>query len=71
MQSRLVGLLFPKGSPMATLLVRRGDGQFALAAIDARVACASILASGIDSRVGARGISAPDAADSAAEVEAA
>jgi hypothetical protein len=32
------------GSREATLLVRRGDGQFALARIDARVASAARLA---------------------------
>jgi hypothetical protein len=44
MQSRLIALLASEGSPEATLLVRRGDGQFAFARIDARVAAAARLA---------------------------
>jgi hypothetical protein len=44
MQSRIIGLLAAEGSREATLLVRRGDGQFALARIDARVASAARLA---------------------------
>jgi hypothetical protein len=36
--------LAAEGSREATLLVRRGDGQFALARIDARVAAAARLA---------------------------
>jgi hypothetical protein len=44
MESKLIGLLAAEGSREATLLVRRGDGQFALARIDARVASASRLA---------------------------
>jgi hypothetical protein len=41
MQSQIVALLVPEGSRKATLLVRRGDGQFALEGIDARVATAT------------------------------
>jgi len=44
MESKLIALLAAEGSREATLLVRRGDGQFALARIDARVASASRLA---------------------------
>jgi hypothetical protein len=41
MQSKVIALLAAEGSREATLLVRRGDGQFALARIDARVASAA------------------------------
>ena len=44
MQSKIFALLADEGSREATLVVRRGDGQFALARIDARVASASRLA---------------------------
>jgi hypothetical protein len=44
MQSKFVALLAADGSREATLVVRRGDGQFALARIDARVASAARLA---------------------------
>lgn len=44
MQSKLIALLAAEGNREATLLVRRGDGQFALARIDARVASAVRLA---------------------------
>jgi hypothetical protein len=44
MQSKFIALLAAEGSREATLLVRRGDGQFALARIDARVASAARLA---------------------------
>ena len=44
MQSRIFALLAAEGSREATLVVRRGDGQFALARIDARVASAARLA---------------------------
>lgn len=44
MQSKVIALLAAEGTPEATLLVRRGDGQFALARIDARVASAARLA---------------------------
>jgi hypothetical protein len=44
MESKLIALLPAEGSREATLLVRRGDGQFALARIDARVASAARLA---------------------------
>jgi hypothetical protein len=44
MQSKFVALLPAEGSREATLLVRRGDGQFSLARIDARVASAARLA---------------------------
>ena len=43
-QSQVVALLVPEGSRRATLLVRRGDGQFALERIDARVASATRVA---------------------------
>jgi len=44
MQSKIIALLAAEGSREATLLVRRGDGQFTLARIDARVASATRLA---------------------------
>ena len=44
MQSQIVALLVPRGSQRATLLVRRGNGQFALEGIDARVASATRVA---------------------------
>jgi hypothetical protein len=44
MQSQIIALLVPQGSRRATLLVRRGDGQFALEGIDARVASATRVA---------------------------
>jgi hypothetical protein len=44
MESKLIAFLPAEGSREATLLVRRGDGQFALARIDARVAAAARLA---------------------------
>ena len=44
MQSQIIALLVPQGSRRATLLVRRGNGQFALEGIDARVASASRVA---------------------------
>ncbi len=39
-------MLIPPGSPGATLVVRRGNGQFALERIDARVASAVRAAAG-------------------------
>ena len=44
MESKIVALLAAEGNPEATLLVRRSDGQFALARIDSRVASAARLA---------------------------
>jgi hypothetical protein len=44
MQSKVIALLAAEGCREATLVVRRGDGQFALARIDARVASAARLA---------------------------
>ena len=44
MQSQIIALLVPQGSQRATLLVRRGNGQFALEGIDARVASATRIA---------------------------
>jgi hypothetical protein len=44
MQSQVIALLVPVGSRKATLLVRRGDGQYALQGIDARVASATRVA---------------------------
>ena len=44
MKSQIIALLVPRGSRRATLLVRRGDGQFALERIDARVASATRIA---------------------------
>jgi hypothetical protein len=45
MQSQIIALLLPAGCTQAALLVRRGDGQFALQGIDARVASAARVAS--------------------------
>jgi hypothetical protein len=44
MESKVIALLGAEGNREATLMVRRGDGQFALARIDARVAAAARLA---------------------------
>jgi hypothetical protein len=44
MQSQVIALLALEGSPEATLLVRRGDGQFSLNRIDARLGAAARLA---------------------------
>jgi hypothetical protein len=44
MESKVIALLAAEGSREATLLVRRGNGQFSLARIDARVASAARLA---------------------------
>jgi hypothetical protein len=44
MQSKVIALLASEGSPSATLLVRRADGQFALERIDARLGLAVRLA---------------------------
>jgi len=44
MQSQIIAFLVPDGCRQATLLVRRGDGQFALEGIDARAACAARVA---------------------------
>jgi hypothetical protein len=44
MQSQIIALLVPDGCRQATLLVRRGNGQFALEGIDARVASATRVA---------------------------
>ena len=44
MPSQIIALLVPQGCRQATLLVRRGDGQFALEGIDARVASATRVA---------------------------
>jgi hypothetical protein len=44
MQSKIIAFLASEGSLEATLLVRRGNGQFALQRIDARVAHATRIA---------------------------
>jgi len=44
MQSEMIAMLIPAGSPGAALLVRRSNGQFAFGRIDARVARAARLA---------------------------
>jgi hypothetical protein len=44
MESKVVALLAGEGNREATLLVRRSDGQFALARIDARLGQAARLA---------------------------
>jgi hypothetical protein len=53
-RSHIIAMLIPEGNPGATLLMRRGDGQFAFARIDARVATAARLAARLN-RKGARG----------------
>jgi len=40
MQSEIIAMLTPEGSPGATLLVRRADGQFVFERVDARLASA-------------------------------
>lgn len=40
-QSVMIAMLMPEGSPGAALLVRRADGQFAIERIDVRVASAA------------------------------
>jgi hypothetical protein len=47
MQSQIIALLVPEGCRKATLLVRRGDGQFALQGIDARLAAATRIATSL------------------------
>jgi len=59
MKSQIIAMLIPEGNPGATLLMRRGDGQFAFARIDARVAAAARLAARLN-RTGARGADQPD-----------
>ena len=44
MQSQVVAMFVSQGGRQATMLVRRGDGQFALKGIDARVASATRVA---------------------------
>jgi hypothetical protein len=44
MQSKVISLWIPAGSPQATMLVRRPDGRLALTGIDARVARAAGIA---------------------------
>ncbi len=44
MQSELLTFWVPAGSMQATMLVRRADGRFALAGIDARLARAAGIA---------------------------
>jgi hypothetical protein len=56
MESKLIALLAAEGSREATLLVRRGDGQFALARIDARVASAARLAARYSSALTVRSL---------------
>lgn len=41
MQSQIIAMLIPEGSPGAALWVRRAGGQFAFERIDARVAVAA------------------------------
>ncbi len=45
MQSEIIAMIVPQDSLSATMLVRRADGQFAFARIDARLAAASRVAS--------------------------
>ena len=59
-QSVLVAMLIPEGSPGAALLVRRADGQFAIERIDARVASAARAAA----RWSRKGAAAADIAGS-------
>ncbi len=53
-RSQIIAMLIPEGNAGATLLMRRGDGQFAFARVDARVAAAARLAARLN-REGARG----------------
>jgi hypothetical protein len=59
-QSVLIAMLMPEGSPGAALLVRRADGQFAIERIDARVASAARAAA----RWSRKGAAAADSAAS-------
>jgi hypothetical protein len=52
MQSRVVAMLMPAGSPGAALLVRRSDGQFAFERVDVRVAFAARAAASWSRRDG-------------------
>jgi hypothetical protein len=54
MESKLIALLAAEGSREATLVVRRGNGQFALSRIDGRVASAARLAARYASALTAR-----------------
>ena len=58
MQSIVIALLACEGSREAALLVRRGDGQFALERIDARLGAAAKIAGCYAS---ARGHAKPEA----------
>jgi hypothetical protein len=57
MQSVVIGMLMPEGSPGAALLVRRSDGQFSFERIDLRVASAARAAA----RWSGRGAAGADA----------
>jgi hypothetical protein len=46
MQSKIIAMLVPEAGLAATMLVRRGNGQFAFERIDARVAAAARVAAG-------------------------
>jgi len=50
MQAKLVGVVFPKGGRRAALLMRRGDGQFAISGIDARLGSACYAAARLPAR---------------------
>lgn len=50
MQSKLIGVVFQKGSRRAALLMRRADGQFAIADIDARMGSAAYAAARFPAR---------------------
>jgi hypothetical protein len=65
MQSVVIGMLMPEGSPGAALLVRRSDGQFAFERIDARVACAARAAA----RWSSTGAAGADAGSAPTELE--
>ena len=58
MESKLIALLAAEGSRDATLVVRRGNGQFALSRIDGRVASAARLAARYASALTARPLEA-------------
>jgi hypothetical protein len=53
MQSQIIAMLMPEGSPGATLLVRRADGQFVFERVDARVAAAARVAARLMRKGGA------------------
>jgi hypothetical protein len=66
MQSEIIAMLVPQDSLAATMLVRRANGQFNFARIDARVASAARVAAG---RNGVSVVNLTDSADMDAAIE--